>query len=38
MHTVQKNFLETAVNAKDFMVMVRGKVHGRNPEDIINMD
>jgi hypothetical protein len=38
MHTTKKHFLETEANAKDFMVMMRDKIDGRNPDDIINMD
>ena len=38
MHTVQKHFLETVANTKDFMAIMRDEVDGRNPDDIINMN
>jgi hypothetical protein len=40
-HMVQKHFLETEANAKDFMAMIRDmrdKIDGRNLDNIINMD
>jgi predicted ABC-type ATPase len=35
---MQKHFLETEADAKDFMAMMRDKIDGRNPDNIINMD
>lgn len=37
-HTAQKHFKETEKEAKDFIAMVKARLHGRNREDIINMD
>ena len=37
-HMVQKHFTETADNSKDFISMIRVKVQGRDPDDILNMD
>ncbi len=37
-HTAQKHFNETAGDAKDFIDMMRLKISGKNPDDILNMD
>ena len=37
-HTAQKHYVETAADAKDFIVMVKQKLEGRNRDDILNMD
>jgi hypothetical protein len=37
-HTAQKRFMETAADAKDFIIMVKQKLEGMSPDDILNMD
>lgn len=37
-HTAQKHFTETTDESKDFISMIRVKVQGRDPDDILNMD
>lgn len=37
-NTAQKHFTETMHDAKDFIAMIRVKVQGRDPNDILNMD
>jgi len=37
-HTAQKHFMETAADAKDFIIMVKQKLEGRNRDDILNTD
>jgi len=38
MHTAQKHFAVTQDDAKDFIAMMRMKLQGRDPNDILNMD
>jgi hypothetical protein len=38
MHMAQNHFLETTADAKDFTVMVREKLDGRNPDEVLNME
>jgi hypothetical protein len=37
-HTAQKHFKETERESRDFIGMMRAKLHGRNKDDIVNMD
>jgi len=37
-HTAQKQFKETQLESSDFIAMMRGRLVGRNKDDIINMD
>ena len=37
-HTAQKQYVEMAADAKDFIAMVKQKLEGRNHNDILNMD
>ena len=37
-HTAQKHFKETEKESKDFIAMVKARLHGQNREDIINVD
>jgi hypothetical protein len=37
-YMAQKHFMETAADAKDFIIMVKQKLEGRSHDDILNMD
>ena len=37
-HTAQKHFSETEADARDFIAMMKEKMAGRNPNDVLNMD
>jgi hypothetical protein len=37
-HTAQLHFAETVDDEEDFIAMMRVKVQGRNPNNILNMD
>jgi hypothetical protein len=35
---VQKHFIETETDAKDFIAVMKSKLEGRNLDDVMNMD
>jgi hypothetical protein len=37
-HMAHKHFLETEADTKDIITMMKEKLEGRNPKDILNMD
>jgi hypothetical protein len=37
-HTAQKHFIETQIESRDFISMMKARIAGRNKDDIINMD
>ena len=37
-YSMQKNFLEAEADAKNFIAMMKVKLEGRNPDDVLNMN
>jgi hypothetical protein len=37
-YTMHTHFLEVEADAKNFIAMMKVKLHGRNPDDVLNMD